>query len=44
MPDTELATNWQGPISYEKSYQVARTAGISSISSNILTFTQPQYV
>ena len=41
MPDTELATNWQGPISYEKSYQVARTSGISSISSNILTFTQP---
>ena len=41
MPDTELVTNWQGPISYEKSYQVARTSGISSISANILTFTKP---
>ena len=42
MPDTELATNSQGPISYEKKYQVAlESTGISSISANILTFTQP---
>merc|ERR1711981_1129550 len=39
---TELATNSQGPISYEKKYQVAlESTGISSISANILTFTKP---
>ena len=37
-----LATNSQGPISYEKKYQVAlESTGISSISANILTFTKP---
>ena len=42
MPDTELVTNWQGPISYEKKYQVAlESTGISSISANTLTFTKP---
>jgi hypothetical protein len=42
MPDTELVTNYQGPISYEKTSQVAlESTGISSISANVLTFTQP---
>tara|TARA_B100001109_G_scaffold79132_1_gene64776 strand:+ start:151 stop:6066 length:5916 start_codon:yes stop_codon:yes gene_type:complete len=41
MPNTELVTSYSGQTSYEKTFQVARTSGISSISSNTLTFTKP---
>ena len=41
MPNTELVTSYAGQSSFEKRFQVARSSGISSISSNTLTFTKP---
>ena len=41
MPNTELVTSYSGQASFEKRFQVARASGISSISSNTLTFTKP---